>query len=343
MFTNGLRNDETVNMIKALEEFKAASDAFSKKHNISAHTGVNAAIGLDSSKTLIGGAAEKLFGVNGKVDLNGNAINQEAMDKAMDSQEGKRLQASIQKVDALARSRNLQLSDSSGQDALHNLSGNIERAKSSADNFNTSYTKYQNWEKVQSYAQTKGLSISSNENDAWTDFVSQRTGRSKADVPDYLSDSTHSNEVSKLQSEFVDHRKEQLRSFVDGTDHVLSDREIQNWHSKTPMLNPTGEEFLEPLRTDIAEQNFVRDDQLRGAFDTMEKGVTQKIGSVDEIHDHASDVLSHRKVTYENRHAQQHKMLNDDRLGSKMYRDTMNKPSQGAGDSPINDMLPRKG
>ncbi len=339
----GLKKEEAANFNQSLEEFRSAADSFSKKHGISTQTGVTAAIGFDSSRTLVGGAASKLSGFSIRGEGTGNALNQESIDKALNSDEGKRLQESIQKLQSFGKSHSSQLTDAASQDAVRNISGNIEKAKSSADNFNTSYTKSQNWEKLESFGRDKGFTVTANENDAWTEFVSQRTGRSKADVPDYLTNSANSNEVTQLQSEFVGYRQEQLQSFVENAGHVLSDREIQNWQSKVPDLNPVGEEFYEPVRTEIAKQQFKAGDELRAVHSDLQRDIDLNIDDVQTKQSEENAGLNERNTMFKNQHGNQHKMLNDDRLGNKIYRDTFNKPSSVTDGESLNDTLPKKG
>ena len=339
--TEGLNKQEAANFNQSLEEFSNASDAFSKKFGINAQTGVSAAIGFDSSKYLVGKAVNKLSGFNVKADASGQAYNQESIDKALNSEEGKRLQESIQKVQQYSKSYGSQLSDSSAQDATKNITGSIEKAKSAADTFNTSYTKSQNWEKVQSIAETKGFTITANENDAWLDYVAENTGRSKSDAIEYISNGANASEISQLQSQFVGHQQDRLRSFVDGADHILSDREIQNWHDKTPILNETGEEFLEPLRTDIAKKQFLSGEDLELLNLDMEYDVGQNLEDADKVHNTSVQGFNQRQSSYQDQHANESRKTNIRRLGGKVIDDIVSNVSDRQ-ELSINDTLPKK-
>ena len=342
LITNGLTKQESANFTNALDEYKSANDAFSKKHGISAQTAAQAALGFDSSQTLVGGAVGKLTGMSVKTDINGQAINQESLDKAMNSEEGKRLQQSAQKVLNYTKQYGTQLTDSSTRNAAHNINGGIEKAKASAEAFNTSYTRSQNWDKVQSFAATKGFTVTSNENDAWLDYVSAQTGRPKGDAVEFLANPANTAEVNRLQSQFVGHQQEKLKSFVENADHVLSDREIQNWQAQTPVLNERGDEFHMPVRAEIAKQQFRSDEDLRDHASVLGYEVDQNLNKAEAAPESAQVPLTQRHHAYETQHQQQHGMLNDDRLGSKMKRDVLDNETVGSNEPSINDLLPQK-
>ena len=208
--------------------------------------------------------------------------------------------------------------------------------------FNTSYTKSQNWDKVQSFAATKGFTVTSNENDAWLDYVSAQTGRPKGDAVEFLANPANTAEVSTLQSQFVGHQQEKLKSFVENADHVLSDREIQNWQAQTPVLNERGDEFHMPVRAEIAKQQFRSDEDLRGSAFKFGHEVDQNLNKAEVAPESAQVPLTQRFHAYETQHQQQHGMLNDDRLGSKMKRDVFDNETVGSNEPSINDLLPQK-
>lgn len=97
----------------------------------------------------------------------------------MSSDDGKRLSQSLSTLGQYSKTMGGQMINSTGKDATTNISNSLANAQTSADSLSRSYTASQNWEKVKSFSDSHGLTIQSNENDAWLDHVSSQTGQTK--------------------------------------------------------------------------------------------------------------------------------------------------------------------
>ena len=319
--TEGLNKQESATFNKSLDEFKSAQESFSKAHNISAQSAVSASVGINSSGSLLGGVAEKVLGIKAGVDMKGDAVNSEAMNKALNSDEGKRLSESLQKVQQYSKSYGSQITDSEGQEAVSTVNDSFYKTKVSSDSLNSSYTQSQNWEKVQSFSDSKGLNVQSNENDAWLDYVAQNQGISKVDAVSYVGDNNNAASVSTLQSQFISEKAEALKSYVSNAGHVLSDNEIKNWQSQTPVLNETGSENRHNLRQEIAKQGFKTHLDIDNQTRELAQDYDMNSVRVDSQHGSEKGSMDKHNETYRKEHAGQNEKSNDTRLGEKGWKD----------------------
>ncbi|MDA0345196.1 MAG: hypothetical protein O3C54_04465, partial [Proteobacteria bacterium] len=322
-----------------LDDIQSSTEALRKNHNMGAQTAIKASVGFDSSRSLVGGAASKLLGVKGGVDINGNAVNSESIEKAMNSDEGKRLSDSISKLGQYSNTLSGQMINSTGRDATTNISNSLSTAKTSADSLNRSYTASQNWEKMKSFSDSHGFNVQSNENDNWLDHVSSKTGLNKADAADYLTNGQNASQVSQMRNDFIAEKRAAMESFVSGADHVLTDQEISNWTGQVPTVNETGGEGRALLERDIAQQGFMSHETLKGEYENMGHKVDNAINSNDEKVAQGKEDFQSNHNTHKNNFSRENSKSNAKRLVSKGWGDTKTTFSS----SPIDELLPKKG
>lgn len=337
--TEGLNEQDSANFNKTLDDIQSSTEALRKNHNMNAQTAINASIGFDSSRSLVGGAASKILGVRGNVDMSGQAINAEGIEKAMNSDEGKRLSDSISKLGQYSNTLSGQMINSTGRDATTNISNSLSTAKTSADSLNRSYTASQNWEKMKSFSDSHGFSVQSNENDNWLDHVSSKTGLNKADAADYLTSGQNASQVSQMRNDFIAEKRAAMESFVSGADHVLTDQEISNWTGQVPTVNETGGEGRALLERDIAQQGFMSHETLKGEYENMGHKVDNAINSNDEKVAQGKEDFQSNHNTHKNNFSRENSKSNAKRLVSKGWGDTKTTFSS----SPIDELLPKKG
>ncbi|HBN23070.1 MAG TPA: hypothetical protein DD412_07520 [Holosporales bacterium] len=338
--TEGMSEQDAANFNKALDNVQSSTEALRKNHNMNAQTAINAAIGFDSSKSLVGGAASKVLGVNGKVDLSGQAVSIEGLEKAMNSEDGKRLSDSISKLGQYSKTAGGQMINSTGRDATTSLSNNLTKAQTSAESFNRSYTASQNWDKMQSFSSNNGFNVQSNENDKWLDYVSSKTGLNKADSADYLTNQGNASQVSQMQNDFISEKREALKGFVARSDHVLTDQEISNWNGQVPTVNATGGEGRAELRDEIAKQGFKSHEALKGEYETIGHKVDEAINSNDERFAQGKEDLNNDHQTHKNNFTRENSKTNARRLVSKGADDFV---SGSFTKALLDDQLPKKG
>ncbi|NRA89630.1 MAG: conjugal transfer protein TraG N-terminal domain-containing protein, partial [Simkaniaceae bacterium] len=321
--TEGLNEQDSASFNKTLDEIQSSTAALKRDHNINAQTAINASIGFDSSKSLVGGAASKILGVKGGVDSSGQAINSEGLNKALSSDEGKRLSQSLSKLGQYSKTMGGQMINSTGKDATSTISNSLANAQTSADSLSRSYTASQNWEKMKSFSDSHGLTIQSNENDAWLNHVSTQTGLNKADAAEFVRSPTHAVQTAELRDNFVSHQKAELQKFVAGSDHVLSDREIANWKSHVPTVNQSGGKGRELVQGSIAKQGFMSHESLQKNYDLMGHKTEAAINSNAGAYERGQDGFRKAHAAQGNKFTQENNKTNARRLVSKGIDDTV--------------------
>lgn len=315
--TEGLNEQDSASFNKTLDEIQSSTEALKRDHNINAQTAINGSIGLNTSGSIAGKIPEKLLGIKGGVDLSGQAINSEGLNKALSSDEGKRLSQSLSKLGQYSKSMGGQMINSTGKDATENISNSLANAQTSADSLSRSYTASQNWEKMKSFSDSHGLTIRSNENDAWLNHVSTQTGLNKADAAEFVRSPTHTAQTAALRNNFVSHQKAELQKFVAGSDHVLSDKEIANWKSHVPTVNQSGGKGRELVQGSIAKQGLMSHESLQKNYDLMGHKTDAAINSNSGAFERGQDDFKKAHTGQGNRFTQENNKTNARRLVEK--------------------------
>ncbi|NRA89533.1 MAG: conjugal transfer protein TraG N-terminal domain-containing protein [Simkaniaceae bacterium] len=319
--TEGMNTQDAANFNKALDDVQSSMESLKQHHNMNAQTAIRASVGLDSSKSLVGGAASKLLGVKGGVDMSRQAFNNEDLSKAMNSDEGKRLSDSISRLEQYSKTAGGQVINSTGRDTMKNLSNSFADVKTSSDAFSRSYTASQNWEKVKSFSDNHGFTVQSNENDPWLSHVSDKTGLNKADAADYLTNGNNAAHVAQMRNDFISGKREALESFVSGADHILTDQEISNWNGQVPTVNETGSEGRTLLEREVAKQGFMSHESIKEKYEGMGHSVDNAINNNDEKFTQGREDFQAEHQTHKNNFRRENNKTNVRRLASKSSDD----------------------
>lgn len=229
-WTEGVSQTDQIAIQKTADETKTLLESFRNTHDINSQTATSAALGT------------KVLGVGPEVKV--SAYDQEAVNKIMSSDEGKRLSENFSKLGQFAQDHRGHFRDSSGQDRAESLSHNLSKLQSQGESLSHSYTKTKNLENLKNFTEGHSFSASSNENDAWLHYVGGQTGLSKADSVDYLG--SHPNEANVMMAGYMAQKKENLLQHVDGMDHVMSQEEIKGFLEKNNhVINSEGRDRVQ--------------------------------------------------------------------------------------------------
>jgi hypothetical protein len=317
--TDGVSQSEQASIQKTADETKSLANDLSKKHGITAQTAVDAALkgsivgGLSGTKGILNAS----LSASGATGMTSNATNQESIDKAMNSHEGKRLSENLGKLTQFAQDHRGQLINSSGKDMAESLNSTMSKAQSSAESYGRSWTQTKNWEKMQSLTEQNSVGTSSNDNDAWIDYVAARSGNSKADAVSLLNQG--GSDIEGYKSEFLSAKQAGLRSLVEGSNHELSDREIQSYLAQTPGINETSRGDVQQK---IDATGFESDQDLTGemaSYRELSAGTFNNTGNkIQEVH----GALDQTHQTHQGEHEHKQSQFNYTRMGEKIAGDT---------------------
>lgn len=312
---------EANDMRKASEDFLRADSSLAQNHNISAQTRSDMMLRGNISGKWDGGVVGKALhatkGVSGEIGASGgggwsaDASNQEQWSKAAHSSAGQQLSASSSKLLQFSKNHSDQFSDSKSNELV--------------DTINRSHMAAQNWSNVASYAETKGITTTTNETDNALQYVAdQRFSGNKDEAIHWANQ--HRGDFEHVAAEYATGRSHLLKSFVGKADHVLSDQEISAWMD--PSHLPKVESYQKELTPEDLRfgdnQNSAQglsptgDDQFFG--DTQRKVATRLSNMERQLEDTRHHLESQRH-DLEHQHQKKDKKSNFRNAASKGWKD----------------------
>tara|TARA_R110002095_G_scaffold216176_1_gene212376 strand:+ start:153 stop:836 length:684 start_codon:yes stop_codon:yes gene_type:complete len=171
------------------------------------------------------------------------------------------------------------------------LTHSFNKTQTASEAYNHSYTKTKNLENMKTYNDQKQVGSTSNENDPFLDYVSKKTGLSKADIVPFLNKG--GQEVDGLKTGFMRGKEEMLRARVGNIDHVLNKGEIQKFMSDAPTINKTGRDIVQ---NKIDQAGFKTAPQLTGEINRFKVEARDQIKFQDNsINNQSNALLAHNK------------------------------------------------
>lgn len=263
----------------AAEETKSLMEQYGKKHDLSEQTMAELAMQTSAEGRL--GLSFGGLGASISSSLSarqaGQATNQETFNKFKNSDEGKRISENIGLITQHAKQHQNTMSHHVGRDASTQYSASEDQVKTATDNLQRSYTNTKNWEKAKQITETRGLSTTTNENDAWLSYVASQHGTTKEGAARLIDQGGSTIEADKAA--FMQAKTTALESFVAGADHVLSEGEIT---SHLDALNQTlPQNRIQQVENQITQAGFKNQQDLQSSYDALDnelgahKGVTQ--------------------------------------------------------------------
>lgn len=336
--TDGLSTNQQSEVRQNAEQTLGDLKSFSKKHNISEQTAaemalrVNAGISYDGG--LPGQALGAITGLKGRVGIEGsggvsaNAQNQEIYDAMKNSDEGQRLSKGVGEVMQHAKQNSANITDQAARDAAQSFQGSYAEMSQASEQFQKAYTRTENWSEAKSLADTKGINVNTNENEAYLGYVANKKfGGDIMQATQYVESHPHNRE----QGEFMAARKASFESWVNDATHKLSENEIQNYLGS---MNPkvTGGSF-DVTQHQINEAGLKSEDLLQSDFDligaTLDKSQNK---NTEEIRSLRLD-LEQQQAIQEMTHREQNEKMNVTRMAKKTGSDISNTWSGIGGES----------
>ncbi|ARN84777.1 conjugal transfer protein TraG N-terminal domain-containing protein [Candidatus Nucleicultrix amoebiphila] len=312
--TEGMSSSESTEMQKRLEQTMGDLQQFSKNNNITEQTAAEMALRVNAGASLNLGFVKT--GIDGSTGLSANAQNQEAFQKIKNTDLGKRVSEGLSFAMQYAKQNSANITDQAARDAAQSFQGSYAEMQQSSEQFQKAYTRTENWSEAKSLADTKGISVNTNENEAYLGYVANKKfGGDVMQATQYVESHPHNRE----QGEFMAARKASFESWVNEATHKLSENEIQNYLGS---MNPkvTGGS-LEVAQHQINEAGLKSEDLLQSDFDLMGSTLDKSQNkNTEEIRSLRHD-LEQQQATQERAHKEQNEKMNVTRMGKKMGRD----------------------
>jgi conjugal transfer mating pair stabilization protein TraG len=274
--SSNVSSSENQEVRKTAEETKGLMEQYGKKHDISAQTVEELA--FQASVEGSAGISTPFLSASIKSSLSGRqsgqAINSEAFNKFKNSDEGKKISENIGLVTQHAKQHQNTMSHQVGRDASTGYTASEDRVKSATDNLQRSYTAAKNWETAKQMAETRSVSTTTNENDAWLAHVAHRHGTTKEGAARLIDQGGSAIEADKAA--FVHSKVAALESFVSGANHVLSEGEINNHLDSLDRTLP--QTSMQQMQTQIVDQGFKTEGELQNSYKALEDEIDAKKG-----------------------------------------------------------------
>ncbi|KAB2835372.1 MAG: hypothetical protein F9K49_03875 [Caedimonadaceae bacterium] len=315
--TEGMSSNASTEMRKNAEQTLGDLKSFSKKHNISEQTAAEMALRVNAGGGMNLGFVK--VGLDGSAGISSNAQNQHIYDSMKNSDEGRRLSEGIGDLLQHAKQSSSSINDQAAQDASRSFQGAYATMTQASEQFQKAYTQSENWSHAKSLSDTKGISLTTNENEAYLNYVaSKRFGGDIMQAAHYVESNPHNVE----QSEFMDNRKAAFASWVSDANHILSDGEIQSYLGS---INQTvGSDSLSSTQHHMDQANLKSEESLLKDIDLMGSEIDKNRGSnAAEIRDLRYE-LEQKQATQQNNHHQQDQKMNITRMASKSLGDLKN-------------------
>ena len=274
-----LSRSENQEIRQTAEETKSLMEQYGKQHSLSEQTMAELATQIGAEGRLGFSVAGSGASISTSVSARqaGQATDQETFNKFKNSDEGKRISENVALLTQHAKQHQSTMSHQVGKDASTQYAASEDRVKTATDNLQRSYTQLKNCETAKQITDTRGLSTTTNENDAWLSYVAAQHGTTKEGAARLIDQGGATIEADKAA--FVQSKVDDLERFVSGANHVLSEWEINaHLNSLDQRLPQTS---IRQVEDQINQAGFMKQGDLQSnheALDnefTAQKGVTQ--------------------------------------------------------------------
>lgn len=309
--TEGLSSNASTETQKRLEESAGFVKQFASKHGISEQTAAEMAL-----RANVGiGINTPIFkaGVDGSAGISANTQNQKALDAMKNTDLGHRVSEGVSFAMQYAKQHGANLSDQAARDAARSFQGAYATMTQASEQFQKAYTQSENWSHAKSLSDTKGISLTTNENEAYLNYVaSKRFGGDIMQAAHYVESNPHNVE----QSEFMKDRQAAFASWVSESNHVLSDGEIQSYLGS--MNQQVGHDSLSNAQQHIDSSSLKSEETLLKDMDLMGSEIDKNQGS------NASEIkslrfeLEQQYSAHQNAHQKKDESLNITRMGKNV-------------------------
>lgn len=308
--SSNLNETDLLDIQKRSEQTHGDLHQFAKRHGINEQTAADMAIRVNAGANLNLGFVKT--GIDGSTGVSSNAQNQEAFDALKSTDLGRRVSEGVGQVIQYAKQNGANITDQSASDAAKSFQGSYAEMSQASEQFQKAYTRTENWSEAKSLADTKGISVNTNENEAYLGYVANKKfGGDVMQATQYVESHPHNKE----QGEFMAARKASFESWVNEATHKLSENEIQNYLGSINQKVSGGS--LDGVQNQINEAELKSEDMLQSDFDLM--GAT-----LDKSHNkNASEIrslrhdLENQQATQERDHHAKNETLNITRMGKK--------------------------
>jgi conjugal transfer mating pair stabilization protein TraG len=299
------------------EETKNLMEQYGKQHGLSSQTMTDMALRFNTGDTGLGKAVAKFTGLSANVGASAQAADQETFNKFKNSDEGKRISENIALLTQHAKQHQSTMSHQVGKDASTNYIANEDRVKTATDNLQRSYTNAKNWETAKQITDTRGLSTTTNENDAWLSYVAHQHGTTKEGAARLIDQGGATIEADKAA--FVHSKVEALERFVGGANHVLSEGEI---NSHIDSLNQTlPQTAIRQVEDQINQAGFKSQEELQSNHQALENEFTAQKGVTQSQINDLKHQLQMEQAEGAKKHQSEHEKTNLRRMGAKGVND----------------------
>lgn len=306
--TEGLSSNASTEMRKNAEQTLGDIKNFAKRHGISEQTAAEMALKFNAGL----GINTSLFkaGIDGSASISANAQNQKTMEAMSNSDEGRRLSRGVGELLQHAKQSSSNINDQVARDAAQSFQGAYATMTQASEQFQKAYTQSENWSHAKSLSDTKGISLTTNENEAYLHYVaSKKFGGDIMQAAHYVESNPHNVE----QSEFMESRKTAFTSWVSEANHVLSDGEIQNYLGS--MNQQVGNDSIADTRQHIHDAGLKSEETLLKDLDLMGAEVNKSRGSNASEIKNLRFELEQQYSGQQNAHQKKADTLNITRMG----------------------------
>jgi conjugal transfer mating pair stabilization protein TraG len=293
---------------KRAEQTQSDLKNFAKRHGVSEQTATemalraNAGIGINTS----------IFkaGIDGSAGISANAQNQKALDALNSSDLGRRVSEGIGEVIQYSKQHGSNINDQAARDSSRSLQGAYATMNQASEQFQKAYTQSENWAHAKTLSDTKGISLTTNENETYLRYVaSKRFGGDIMQAAHYVESNPHNVE----QSEFMESRKAAFASWVIDANHILSDGEIQNYlGSVNQMVVP---DSLTSTKHHMDQANLKSEEAILKDIDLMGSEMDKSRGSNASEIKNLRFELEQQYSAKQNAHQKKDESLNITRMG----------------------------
>lgn len=332
--TEGLSTNASTEMRKNAEQTLGDIKNFAKRHGISEQTATEMGLKMNAGISFDGGLPGKalgaITGLKGKIGIDGNAgvsssaQNQETFEAMRNSDEGRRLSQGIGDLLQHAKQSSSNINDQAARDAAQSFQGAYATMTQASEQFQKAYTQSENWSHAKSLSDTKGINLTTNENEAYLNYVaSKKFGGDIMQAAHYVESNPHNVE----QSEFMKDRQAAFTAWVSEANHVLSDGEIQSYLGS--MNQQVGQDSLSNAQQHIDSSSLKSEEAILKDMDLMGSEIDKSRGSNTSEIKNLRYELEQQQAKQQNNHHQQDQKMNVTRMVNKSGRDLKSNWSRG--------------
>jgi conjugal transfer mating pair stabilization protein TraG len=316
--STNISSSENQEIRQAAEETKNLMEQYGKQHGLNAQTMANMALEISNKDAKsLPLQALSFLGIKGSAGVSAQATNQESLNHFKNSDEGKRVSENIALLTQHAKQHQSTMSHQVGKDASTQYSASEERVKTATDNLQRSYTNAKNWETAKQISDTRGLSTTTNENDAWLSYVANQHGTTKEGAARLIDQGGASIEADKAA--FVQSKVADLERFVSGARHELSEGEINAHLNSLDQTLP--QTAIRQVEDQINQAGFRSQEELQSNHQALDHEFAAQKGVTQSQIDTLKNQLQREQAEGAKKHQSEQESLNLVRMGKKAAGD----------------------